>query len=153
MADQFHITQSKKEELEKELQYLKGEKRAQISERVQTARAHGDLRENTEYEQARTDQGENESKIGSIEHILKHAVVIEKSGSDQIELGSTVVIQKADAEAKTFSLVTSTEADMAAGRLSVDSPIGRAILGKKKGDTALVMTPGGETQYSIIDVS
>ena len=153
MAEQFHITQSKKEELEAELKYLKGEKRAHISERVQTARAHGDLRENTEYEQARTDQGENESKIGSIEHILKHAVIIEKSGSDRVELGSTVVIQKALAEPKTFTLVTSTEADMAAGRLSVDSPIGKAILGKKKGDSAPVTTPAGETQYTIIDVS
>ncbi len=153
MAEQFHITQAKKDELEKELVYLKGEKRAEISERVQTARAHGDLRENTEYEQARTDQGENESKIGSIEHILKHAVIIERSGSDVIELGSIVIIQKPGQEQKTFTLVTSTEADMAQGRLSIESPIGKALMGKKKGDSARVQTPAGETEYQIIEVS
>lgn len=153
MTETFHITRSKKEELEKELEHLKTVERAVISERVQTARAHGDLKENTEYEQARTDQGANESKIASIEHILKYAVVIEKSGSDMAELGSTVTIQKQGSDAKTFTLVTSTEADMAQGRLSVDSPIGKALLGKKKGDSAKVATPAGETVYSVIEVS
>lgn len=154
MVDQYHITQSKKEELEAELNHLKTVERVAISERVQTARAHGDLKENTEYEQARTDQGANESRIQEVEYILKHAHIIERTLSGLAELGGVVEVLKEGAEdKKIFTLVSAAEADMAKGRLSIESPIGKALIGKAKGDVVSVVTPAGETRYTIVSIS
>jgi len=153
MPDIFQITQERKESLEKELHELKSIKRIEILERLQYAKGLGDLSENAEYHSARELQGKNETRIQEIESILKHAELVKKTKSDVVQLASLVVIQKkGEKEKREFCLVGPEEADMVHGKLSIESPIGKAIFGKKKGDNANVETPSGVIVYSILDV-
>jgi transcription elongation factor GreA len=149
---EYQLTLEKKQELEIELVERKTVLRDQIGERVATARALGDLSENAEYHAARNEQGKNESRIIEIESILKHAHIITKSDSGIVELGSTVIVKKDDEE-KTFMIVSDVEADISIGKLSIGSPIGAAMMGKKIGDTFTVITPRGETHYTIMDIT
>lgn len=153
MAESVQITQERKEELEAELQELKTVKRPEILERLQYAKSLGDLSENAEYHAARESQGKNEDRIKEIESILKRAEIIEKVDSDEAQITSIVTVQKeGDSATREFTLVGPAEADTAAGKLSTDSPIGLALLGKKKGDTASVETPGGVVVWNVLDV-
>ncbi len=148
------ITQEKLTQLEQELQDLKTVQRPLVGDRVATARALGDLSENAEYHAARSEQGKLESRIMEIESILKRAVIIKRSGSANVELGATVVVQKdGDTDTKTFMIVSDTEADLAQGKLSINSPMGLAILGKNAGDSFEMVTPRGAVSYKLIDVS
>lgn len=148
------LTKAKKEELEAELIHRKSVVRPEISERVQAARALGDLSENAEYHASRDEQGRNESRIQQIEAILKTAKVIERTGSDRAELGATVVVKKTDTdEEKTFMLVDNAEADIAQNKISPSSPIGAAMLGKRAGETFILETPRGSVEYKIVDIS
>ena len=148
------ITQEKLTQLEQELQDLKTVQRPLVGDRVATARALGDLSENAEYHAARSEQGKLESRIMEIESILKRAVIIKRSGSANVELGATVVVQKdGDTDTKTFMIVSDTEADLAQGKLSINSPMGLAILGKNAGDSFEMVTPRGTVSYKLIDVS
>lgn len=148
------ITESKKVELLKELDHLKNVVRADISDRVQTARAHGDLSENAEYHSAREAQAKNEGRIGEIEHILKHAKIIERSGSSIAELGAQVrLLKKSTDEKRDYVLVGPEEADMAQGKLSIESPLGGVLVGKKVGDICSVETPKGSTEYEILEIN
>ncbi len=147
------LTAAKKAELEAELQHRKSVLRAEIGEQVQTARAHGDLSENAEYHAARDEQGKNESRIMEIEDVLKRAVIIERSGSGKGELGASVTLQRdGDGGPKTYTLVSPQEADMAQGRLSIDSPLGKCVIGKGSGDVCVIETPKGEAKYNIISI-
>ena len=149
-----YLTQSKKADLETELMNRKGALRAEIAERVQVARALGDLSENAEYHASRDEQGKNEGRIQEIEHILKHAQIIERSGTDKVELGATIVVKKtASDDEKTYMLVDHAEADIAKNKISTASPMGAAMVGKHTGDTFLITTPKGETEYKIISIS
>lgn len=153
MPDKVQITESRRGELEIELNERKTVTRPEILERLQFAKSLGDLKENAEYHNARDEQGKNEDRIKEIEHILKYAEIIEKSNSGEIGLASTAVIQKVgDDTQRTFTIVGPAEADMVQGKLSSESPIGRALLGKRAGDTADVVTPNGATHYTIITV-
>jgi transcription elongation factor GreA len=148
------ITKEKKAELEQEMLHLKTVVRPAISERLQAARALGDLSENAEYQASRDEQGKTEGRIQEIEHILKYGKVIERSGSDKVELGATVVLKKTgETEEKTYMLVSETESDIAQNKISPSSLIGSAMLGKTAGDTFNVTTPRGETVYEIVSVS
>jgi transcription elongation factor GreA len=150
----IQITQSKKEELELELKELKEVKRAEISERVATARAHGDLSENAEYHAARTAQAKNEGRIQEIEYILKHSEILERTNSDIVELGATVTLQKIGAGTEHLYMVVSPEeADMAGGKLSVTSPLGACVINKKTGDTCTIETPKGKVEYKVVKIA
>lgn len=152
--EKIFLTEQKKTELETELHDRKFVVRSEISERVQTARAHGDLSENAEYHAARDEQGKNESRIKEIEAILKAAVIIERSDSGRAELGATIVLQKdGEVDQKTYLLVSAHEADMAAGRLSIDSPLGICLVGKGSGDICQIETPRGTMKYKVVSVS
>lgn len=129
----FHITKQGKADLESELKQLIAERPA-ITERIATARAFGDLKENEEYSSARNEQKVAESRIAQIEEILKHATIITQSKSATIDLGSTVKINLNDKE-QTFTLVGPVEANPEAGKISNASPIGKALLGKKVNET------------------
>lgn len=155
MSDEsIQITKEKKQELEEELKERKTKTRPEILEKLQYAKSLGDLSENAEYHAARDAQGKNESRIKEIEATLKNATVIEKQDTDEIGLTSNVTIQKEGEDNKRdFTLVSATEADMAEGKLSVDSPIGAALVGKKEGDTAEIETPSGTVIYHIVSVS
>ena len=145
MAEEVILTKEGKEELEKRLEYLKLEKRAEITERIKTAREFGDLSENAEYDAAKNEQAMIEGEILEIEQKLKYAVII-KDGAKKgtVSLGSKVDFSDDDTgELYTYEIVGTTEADVEAGRISNESPIGNALLGRKKGDRVSVVTPSG----------
>ena len=156
MEPQMLITAAKKAELEAEMLHLKTVIRPGISERLQTARAMGDLSENAEYQSSRDEQGKNEGRIQQIEHVLKYAKLVERSGSDKVELGATVVIKKtADgsaADEKTYMIVSETEADIGQNKISTASPLGSAMVGKSAGQTFVMTTPRGDVEYEIVSV-
>lgn len=148
------ITAEKKAELETELVHLRTVVRPAIGDRLQAARALGDLSENAEYQSSRDEQGKNEGRIQQIEGILKYAKVIERSGSDKVELGATVVVRKAsDGTEKTYVIVSDTEADIMANKISTSSPIGSAMVGKSSGQRFVLETPRGAVEYEIVSVS
>lgn len=147
------ITLEKRQELEVELLERKTVLREEIGERVATARALGDLSENAEYHSARDQQGKNETRIMEIESILKRAEIITRTQSGMVELGATVVVNR-DGEEKTFMIVSETEADIALGKISTNSPMGSAMIGKKTGESFSIMTPRGtEVSYTIVSVN
>jgi transcription elongation factor GreA len=153
MTDKVQISKERKIELEAELFDLKSVKRPEILERLQYAKSLGDLSENAEYHAARETQGKNEDRIKEIEAIIKNAQIVEKTNSDTAQITSVVTVQKeGETEKREFTLVGIEEADMASGKLSIESPIGKALLDKKKGDTAEVETPGGIVKWKIVSI-
>ncbi len=150
MAEEVMLTKEGKEELEKKLEYLKVVKRAEITERIKTAREFGDLSENAEYDAAKNEQAMIEGEILEIENKLKYAVIIKEAKKGIVSLGSKVEFVDED-ENLTFSyeIVGTTEADVELGRISNESPIGNALLGRKVGDTVKVNVPSGVTTLTI----
>ena len=152
MAEEVILTKEGKEELEKRLEYLKLTKRAEITERIKTAREFGDLSENAEYDAAKNEQAIIEGEILEIENKLKFAVIIKDGAAKKgtVSLGSKVdFIDKADGEVVTYEIVGTTEADVDLGRISNESPIGNALLGRKAGDEINVTVPSGVTTLII----
>ena len=151
MKKQFKMTAEGIAELEKELNVLIS-KRSEMAERIKSAREFGDLAENAEYSSARQDQERAESRISDIDHILKNSEIIKESKSkDVVSLGVTVVLKNSKGE-KTFTIVGSVEADPASGKISDESPIGKALLGKKLGEEVEIVTPAETTKYKISSV-
>lgn len=147
------ITSEKRAELETELHHLKNVVRPEVIERVGSARALGDLSENAEYHTAREDQGRMEGRIQYIEHMLKHAKIITRTGGSNAEMGATVTFKKSGTdELKTYTLVTERESDLESGKMAITSPIGGAMLSKSVGETFTVSTPRGETVYEIVEI-
>lgn len=146
-----YLTPEKKDELELELTTLKTVRRKEIADALEYAKSLGDLSENAEYHQAREDQVNCEERIAHIEQILKNAVIT--SGTHKagvIEVGSTVtVLKKGAKEEKTYVLVGSEEADAEEGKISNESPLGKALIGKGKADVVTVSAPKGEISYTI----
>ncbi len=151
MAEEVLLTKEGKEELEKRLEYLKLEKRPEITERIKVAREHGDLSENAEYDAAKNEQAQIEGEILEIEEKLKHAVIIKDNAKKGVvSLGSTIdFIDNDTKELYTYELVGTTEADAENGKISNESPIGNALLGRKAGDTVEVAVPAGITSITI----
>lgn len=152
MADEVILTKEGKEELEKRLEYLKLEKRAEITERIKTAREFGDLSENAEYDAAKNEQAMIEGEILEIEEKLKHAVIISDSAvkKGMVSLGSKVDFIDADTgDEYTYEIVGTTEADVEAGRISNESPIGNALLSHKAGDSVRVAVPAGYMNVTV----
>jgi transcription elongation factor GreA len=153
MDNSEYITAEKKKALEEELKYLQGDKRKEILDALEYAKSLGDLSENTEYHQAREEQAKLEDRIMNIDHILKNSTIVKAHHSTKVEVGSTVVVQKTgSSDKKTYQIVGSQEADMAAGKISNHSPLGMAIMGKTKGDTVTFQANAGEVSYKIIDI-
>ena len=151
MADEVILTKEGKEELEKRLEFLKVTKRAEITERIKTAREFGDLSENAEYDAAKNEQAMIEGEIVEIEEKLKHAVII-KDGAKKgvVSLGSKVdILDEETKEVSTYEIVGTTEADVENSRISNESPIGNALLGRKAGETITVNVPVGTVTITI----
>lgn len=126
-------------------------RRKEIADALEYAKSLGDLSENAEYHQAREDQANCEDRINHIEQILKNAVIMDTHASPVIHVGSTVtVVKKGSKEEKTFALVGSEEADSVSGKISNESPLGEALLGKRKGDKVIVHAPKGDIEYTIV---
>jgi transcription elongation factor GreA len=147
-----YLTKEKYVELTEELRVLTHERRKEVAEHLEYAKSLGDLSENAEYHEARDEQAKIEARIAQLEHLLKHAEIMKHTKGDVVTAGATIIIQKGGEEIKTYELVGSEEADMSAGRLSYGSPLGAAVMGKKKGDTFTFNTPKGEVAYKIVDV-
>jgi transcription elongation factor GreA len=150
------MTKEGAEKLRKELAYIKGVKKHQIISAIEEARAHGDLSENAEYHAAKEEQGMNEARINMVEDKLARAEVIDPSAmnTDKIVFGAKVELIDAETEKSvTYQIVGEDEADLAQGKISITSPIARALIGKEKGDEAIVRAPGGEREYEIVSVS
>ncbi len=141
-----YLTKEKHEELKNELEMLITTKRPDLAKQLEYARSLGDLSENAEYHQARQLQGEVESRIKYLAHLLKNVQIVKPHKSDAVEVGSSVTIEKTSGgdDAKSFQIVGSEEADTAAGRISLNSPLGKAMMGKSKGDTFTFVTPAGK---------
>ena len=152
-TEQQYITAEKKEELQAELAMLTGTKRKEIMESLEFAKSLGDLSENAEYHQAREAQGKLEDRIMKVESILKSSVLIDKHHSTKVEVGATITVQKVGEPQKiTYTIVGSEEVGITAGKISNNSPLGVALLGKKKGDIASFQSPKGAVQYKVLDI-
>jgi len=148
----FRLTQAGIDELQAELDGLIA-KRIDIAESIKSAREQGDLAENAEYQSALAEQSRNETRVGEIENILTNVEVIKKpSGARLVQLGSVVKL-KGDGKPKEFQIVGTVEADPLNGKISDESPIGRALIGKKEGDKVDIKTPIETNSYKIVDIS
>lgn len=153
MPDEEFISKEKKIALEQELQDLKGPRRKEILESLEFAKSLGDLSENAEYQQAREAQGKLEERILKVEHILKNSKIVATHHTTKVEVGSAITIQKEGSkDQRKLQVVGTEEADMSAGKISHKSPLGTAMLGKKKGETVTFQSPSGIIKYKIIDI-
>jgi transcription elongation factor GreA len=152
MKKLYRLTAEGVDRLKEELAGLIAE-RGPIAERIKTAREFGDLVENAEYSAARQEQDKNELRLGEIEHILGNVEVIKKPKADnKVQIGNTVKL-KSDGKTKQFQVVGTVEADPLNGKISDESPIGLALIGKKLGEEVEIKTPAETTTYKIADIS
>jgi len=151
MAEEVILTKEGKEELERRLKYLKVEKNAEITERIKTAREFGDLSENAEYDAAKNEQAMVAGEILEIENKLKYAIIIDSNiKKDTVSLGSDVdFVEDETGEEFSYEIVGTTEADVESGRISNESPIGNALLGRKAGDKISIVVPSGIMNITI----
>jgi transcription elongation factor GreA len=149
----FHLTKQGVDELQGELRELVSQ-RAAIADRIKTAREFGDLGENMEYTAAMQDKERNENRITEIEHILKNVQVINApKGDSKVVLGSTVKLKSEDGKTKEFQVVGTVEADPLNGKISDESPIGKALMGKAEGAAVEIKTPAETATYKIVDIA
>ena len=149
------LTQEGYDNIEKELEYLRTEKRAEIAERIKVALGFGDLSENSEYDEAKNSQAENETKIAELENKIRYAKIIDESEIDTktVQIGNTVKLYDIEFEEEVeYTIVGSTEVNLAENKISNESPIGKALLGAKKGETVDVNAPAGVVKYKIISI-
>ncbi len=155
MVEKVPMTQNGFAQLSEELRWRQQEERPRIIEAIAEARAHGDLSENAEYHAAKEAQSLNEGRIGELEDYVARAEVIDlsKMSGSTIKFGATVKLVDEDTEEeKTYQIVGDQEADVKQGRISISSPIARALIGKEVGDSVEVNAPGGSRAYEVLDV-
>ena len=155
MKKEFKMSRERFEELQKELNYLKTTRSDEVAEMIKVARGFGDLSENSEYDEAKNEQGKLYSRIAEVENILANYVIIEEHESDpnSVRLGSTVkVLDLEFEEEETYQVVGSQEADPMNGRISEDSPFGKALLGCAVGAEIQVEAPAGVLRYRILEI-
>ena len=143
------------EKLKAEIQYLSNDRRREVAERIRVAREFGDIAENAEYDTAKTEQGHLEGRIALLEERLAHARVVTKKEikSGEVSIGTKVRLRDVGANKTVeYHIVGSAEADPAANKLSNESPVGKAIMGRKKGDTVEVAAPRGKLTFKIMDI-
>ena len=155
MQKQYKLTKERLEELKAELEHLKTVREHEVAELIKEARGFGDLSENSEYDEAKNEQGKLYSRIAELDEILSNYVIIEEAESlDTVHVGSTVIVEDVEfEETETYSIVGSQEADPMNGRISEDSPFGRAVVGKAAGETFTVNAPAGSYTMKVVSVS
>ena len=149
------LTQEGYDNLEKELNYLRTDKRAEVAERIKIALGFGDLSENSEYDEAKTAQAENETKIAELENKLRYAKIIDEKEIDTetVQVGNIVKVLDIEFDEKVeYTIVGSTEVNLAENKISNESPLGKALLGSKKNQTIEVKAPAGIMKYKIISI-
>ncbi len=152
MGDKYYVSEERLAELKAELETLKTKTRLEIADALKRAKEYGDLSENAEYAQAREEQTRVETRIFELEEFVKKAVVIKGSvGGDTVRVGSRVTTER-DGKESVYTIVGSTEANPQEGKISNESPIGKAFLGKKVGDSVEVTTPAGKAVYQVTKI-
>ena len=147
-----YISKDGLDKLRAELDEMVTVRRPEIAQRIHDAKEHGDLSENAEYEDAKNEQAFVEGRIQTLETMIKNASLIdEHTSTDHVQIGSTVKVKGEDGT-ETFSIVGSAEAKPADGRISNESPVGRALLGRRKGDKVVVKVPAGDFAYTILEI-
>lgn len=147
-----YLSKEKYDELKKELEFLTHVRRKEIAEALEAAKALGDLSENAEYHSAREAQAGVEDRIAVLEEMLKNAAIVGgKHKTDVVGIGSMVTVNRGK-DTKTYTIVGSEESDIAGGKLSNKSPLGEAMIGKKKGDRFICTTPSGERECEILEI-
>ena len=154
MADKpVYLTLEGKRKLEEELEYLTTVRRKEVAAEIQSAKEEGDISENSAYDEAKLAQSFLEGRIQTIEVQLRDAVLIEKNGdSDRVDVGSIVTVAEEGGEEETYHIVGSAEADPLDGKISNESPIGKALLGAKKGDVVKAETPVGTIPFKVVRI-
>lgn len=154
MSDQHYLTAEGAEKLRAELKQLKGPAREEIARRLRSAIQMGDLSENADYHAAKESQSFLEGRIQELEYLLQNAVIIAENSAQpgEVGLGARITIQEEDYPPETFQLVGAKEADPRNGRISHESPFGRALLGKRAGDVVVAETPGGTVKLKILKI-
>jgi transcription elongation factor GreA len=147
-----YISKDGLDKLRQELDEMLAVRRPEVAQRIHDAKEHGDLSENAEYEDAKNEQAFVEGRIQALESMIKNATLIdENTSTDHVQIGSTVKVTGEDGE-ETFMIVGSAEAKPSNGRISNESPVGRALLGRKKGDKVVVQVPAGDFSYQILEI-
>lgn len=155
MAKEFKLTRERLKELEAELNYLKTTREQEVAEQIKEARSFGDLSENSEYDEAKNEQGLVEGRIALLEKMLKHARVVteDELSTDHISVGSHVRIKDEDGDEDEYDITGSTEADPVNGKISDESPIGAALIGHSVGDKVDITLPSGAVvQYEVMEI-
>ena len=150
-AKVFKMTAAGKAELQAELDRLKNEGRVEIAEKLKVARSYGDLSENSEYDEAKSEQAKIEARIGELEYQLDHAVIVESLDDDSVSIGTKVTVLRATDNKKiTYEIVGFSQSNPAEGKISEESPIGKAIVGKQVGDVVTVEAPIGNIELTVL---
>ena len=152
----FIMTYEGVKKLEEELEYLKTVKRKEITEKIKVALGYGDLSENSEYDEAKNDQAFTEGRIIQLENMLKNAVVVDENEipKDKVSVGSIVKVMDYEFDEEViYHIVASTEIDPLQYKISLDSPIGKALFGRKKGEEVEVELPDGTAKYKVLEIS
>ena len=157
MSDKIILTRDGLNELQAELRILREEKRVEIADKLKEAISYGDLSENAEYQAARDEQAQVELRISELEEMLKpgaYEIIDEKKKKTGINVGSVVTLEETEKkETITYTIVGSQEASILDGKISNESPIGKALIGKNTGDAITVIAPSGKSEYSILKVA
>jgi transcription elongation factor GreA len=154
MNDEQFLTSEGADRLRDELKLLKGRDREEISRRLRDAIQMGDLSENADYHKAKEDQAFLEGRIQELEYLLKNATIVEKTSEprDTVEVGTSVTVEEEGEPPETYHLVGAKEADPRSGKISNESPIGAALMGKRVGETAVAKTPAGEVRLKVVKI-
>ena len=152
MDKPVYLTAEGKTALEEELTHLKMVRRPEVADRIQQAKLDGDVSESGEYEDAKNEQAWVEGRIRTLEHMLQNSRIIQGTSSDVVSLGSRVSIKDSHGEKLDYTIVGPAEANPRASRISNESPVGKALMGKKKGDKVRADTPGGVEEFTILKV-
>ncbi len=151
MNEKEYLTKEKFDEFTKELDHLKSIKRKEVAEQLEYAKSLGDLSENAEYHEARDAQAITEDRIAKLEGILKTAVIITEQSTGTVNVGSEITVEK-NGKKMEYIIVGTEEADALSGKISIKSPFGQAVIGKKKGDSFSFEAPSGTVSYKVTDI-
>ena len=147
------VTEEGYKKLEEELAYLKGPRKMEVAEKIKQAREYGDLSENSEYDEAKNEQALLEAKIAEMEVMIRNATIVEKVSTKEVGIGTTVTLYDYEFEEEIeYHIVGATEVDIANSKISVESPVGKALFGHKIGDEVDVEVPDGVNKYKILDI-
>ena len=154
MEKEYKMSAARAEELQKELNYLKTTRSDEVAEQIKIARGFGDLSENSEYDEAKNEQGKLYSRIAEIEEVLQHVVIVDESdmSTNTVTIGCSVTVEGKDGKVASYKIVGSQESDPMHGIVSEESPFGKALVGAKEGDHVVVEAPFGSIPYTVVKI-